>query len=86
MTDVNGNGVKIARGTYISVAVVAMLIGAVVYIVSGMTRIGSQVESQAAAIGRIDDNLVPRNEIDVRLQNIEGSVMRIERSLEKLVK
>ena len=82
MTEPKKNG-TINRQSAISVGVVVLIIAAVVWIVSATTKTEAQIENVAEVVRNLDDDYVPRRELDQRLKNIEGSVERIENYLIK---
>ena len=84
----NGEEVKKINGTInrssaISIGVVVVMIGATFWIVSTMTNVQAKVQTVEETVQTLDDDFVPRRELDQRLMNIESTLIRIEKSIIK---
>jgi len=66
----------INKQSAISIGVVVIIIGAVVWIVSVTTNTSAKVDNMAGVVSTLDEKFIPRGELDQRLLNIEGGVER----------
>jgi hypothetical protein len=69
----------INKQTTVSVALVITMIGVSAYVVSNLSILNTRVDAHQTSPTSHD--FVPRSEIDVRLGNIEESIMRIEKAV-----
>ena len=73
----------INRSSAISIGLVVVIIGAAVWIASSTTRVQAEVEAVTKITSELNEDFVPRRELDQRLSNIEDSVLRIEKYIIK---
>jgi len=80
----NGDDSKklITRHTGISIGVAVLVIGAVWFMAVSNTSIEAAVERNTEEVANLDDDFIPRGELNVRFMNIESSLKRIEKAHE----
>jgi len=84
----NGDDAKklnstINKSSAISVGVVIVIISATVWISSSMTKVQAEVTGVVETVSTLDEDYVPRRELELIVENIQESVVRIEKALVK---
>ena len=79
----NGNDAKklngtINRHTGVSIGLIIALMGVVWWFATTNTRIEAAVESNTREVSTLNEDFMPRGELNQRLLNIEGGIERIE--------
>lgn len=83
MTEKLRNGI-INNSTSISVGLVVVLLGTVYVYATEIQSLHSSTENNSAQIQSVDDKVVPRSELENRLQRLEDNQQEILKRLRKM--